>query len=329
MAAVAAVTIFSATGAMAEEHLKFAHWAAPNHTLQPAIIEPFSEAVSQATDGELVVDVYPGGELGKGPAEQYVRAVKGVADLVWGLPGYTSTQFPLSMIVELPGVVDEAGTGYDAIWRVYDDYLTGEYPGTVPVALWAAEPNLLIMGSKPVRSVEDMAGLKIRVSGEVAGKLIEALGATPVQMPATEMYTALQTGLIDGVLTGASAIRDFRLDEIADVYVQGPQLGNISFYVVMNERRLNRLPDNMRAAVLAGAGPALSKSGEDNWNRVADEVMAELEANPDKTVITLTPEESAPFNAITLRVRDEAIAGLDAKGLPASDVLQAMTAADK
>ena len=225
-------------------------------------------------------------------------------------------------------MVDEAGTGYDAIWRVYDDYLTGEYPGTVPVALWAAEPNLLIMGSKPVRSVEDMAGLKIRVSGEVAGKLIEALGATPVQMPATEMYTALQTGLIDGVLTGASAIRDFRLDEIADVYVQGPQLGNISFYVVMNERRLNRLPDNMRAAVLAGAGPALSKSGEDNWNRVADEVMAELEANPDKTVITLTPEESAPFNAITLRVRDEAIAGLDAKGLPASDVLQAMTAAD-
>ena len=102
MAAVAAVTIFSATGAMAEEHLKFAHWAAPNHTLQPAIIEPFSDAVSQATDGELVVDVYPGGELGKGPAEQYVRAVKGVADLVWGLPGYTSTQFPLSMIVELP-----------------------------------------------------------------------------------------------------------------------------------------------------------------------------------------------------------------------------------
>ena len=323
-----AAGLLSGSAAAQETTLKFAHWAAPNHTLQPTVIDPLSETVTAESDGAIAIDVYPGGELGPGPTEQYMRAMTGVADFVWGLAGYTSSQFPLSMLMELPGVVEEAGGGYTAIWRVYDTYLADEFPGTRPIALWSSEPNILIMADDEIRTVEDLAGLKIRVSGSVPGRTIEALGATPVQMPATEMYTALQTGLIDGVMTGASAVRDFRLNEIADVYIQGPNLGRILFYVVMNQGAYDGLDDAGKAAIDAAAGETLSQSGEDGWNRVAEETLAELEADESKTVITLSEQESAPFNAITADVRQTVISELDAEGLPASDVVRAMTGTD-
>jgi TRAP-type transport system periplasmic protein len=126
-------------------------------------------------------------------------------------------------------------------------------------------------------------------------------------------------------MTGASAIRDFKVNEVADVYVTGPSLGNILFYVVMNQAKYDSLPDDEKAAIDAASGEGLSKSGEDAWNRVAGEVLDELRADPNKTVIDLTEEESAPFNEITLGVRDAVISELDAEGKPASDVLTAMT----
>ncbi|MBL4756936.1 MAG: TRAP transporter substrate-binding protein [Rhizobiales bacterium] len=307
------------------ETLKLAHFVPPAHTFTGAIVDPLVNGVNTATGGSLEIQVYPGGELGKGPVEQYVRAVNGVADITWGLAGYTSAQFPLSMIVELPGVVGTSGMGYEAIWNAYEDHLTGEFPGTRPLALWTSEPMLFIMKDKEIRTVADLAGLKIRVSGAVPARVIEALGATPVHMPAPQMYNALQTGLVDGIMTGASAIHDFRLSEVANIYTEGPSLGNILFFVVMNEATYSALPANEQAAIDANSGLELSKSGEDNWNRVATETMAALRADPNKMVISLTGDDAAAFDVITLAVRDAVVSELDANGLAASAVLSAMT----
>ena len=248
--ASATLVTMSASFAMSEE-LSFAHFVPPAHIITSSVVEPLTAALGEASGGDLSVRVYPGGELGPGPVEQYARVVQGVADMAWGLAGYNSQQFPLSMIIELPGVVDAAGVGkgYEAMWRVYDQYLTGEFPGTRAVALWTSEPNVLIMKDKEVRVPDDIKGLKIRVSGAFPAQVIEALGATPVQMPANEMYNALQTGLIDGIMTGGSAIHDFKIDEVARTYTTGASLGNILFYVVMNEARYQGLSDAQKAAI--------------------------------------------------------------------------------
>jgi TRAP-type transport system periplasmic protein len=314
-----------AAPAFAAETLSLAHFVPPAHIITSSIVEPLAEGVAAASNGELTIQVYPGGELGPGPVEQYARAVTGVADITWGLAGYNSEQFPLSMIVELPGIVDAAGSGYDAMWRAYDEYLTGEFPGTVPLALWTSEPNVLILRDKEVRTPADLAGLKIRVSGAFPGQVIEALGASPVQMPATEMYNALQTGLIDGIMTGASAIQDFRINEVASVFVEGPSLGNILFFLVMNKDRYDGLAPELREALDANIREVLSRSGEEGWNGRADETMDSLRADASKTVITLGPEESAAFDAITVALTDKVIADLEARGLPAAAVRAAMT----
>ena len=303
----------------AAETLKLAHWVPPAHVLTKSTLEPLQQAVSAAA-ADLEIKVYPGGELGKGPLEQYVRAVQGVADIVWGLPGYTSSQFPRLMVSELPGVLPDGMTGYDLIWNAYDKgLLSSEFPGTVPLALWLSEPNIFIMKDRDVRTPDDVKGLKIRVSGAAAAAVMEALGATPVQMPAGEIYNALQTGLIDGVITGASAVGDFKLDEVANSYTIGAPLGRISFYLVMNKDRFDGLSDAQKAALNGIVGRKLSKSAEDGWGARAVSVIESLKAAGDNTVIELTSDEAAKFGALTLPVKDKIVAELGAE-----DVLKAM-----
>ncbi len=274
--------------------LKFANFTPPFHTINASVIEVLNQAVSDATGGALTVRGYHGGELGAGPAEQYVRVVQGVADIAWGLPGYTSSQFPKSMIVELPNAIPLDMPGYEALWRAFDTF-SSEYPGTKPLAIWTSEPNIFIMKDKEIRTPADLQGLKIRVAGSTMADVATALGATPVQMPINEVYNALQTGLIDGVITGASTLSDFKLDEVANSYTLGANIGRGSFFTVMNQSTYDSLPDDQKAAIDAVAGVPLSKSAEDAWNATANAALDAARATGDNTIIDLTPEEAKAF----------------------------------
>jgi TRAP-type C4-dicarboxylate transport system substrate-binding protein len=263
-----------------------------------------NEEVSGATDGALTVRGYHGGELGAGPAEQYIRVVQGVADLAWGLPGYTSSQFPRTMIAELPDALPDGMAGYEALWNAYEGHLAGEFPGTKPVALWTSEPNIFIMRDREIRSPADLQGLKLRVAGAASADVLEALGATPVQMPINQVYNALQTGLIDGLITGGSTLSDFKLDEVANSYTIGAPLGRLTFYAVMNQGVYDGLSNEAKAAVDAVAGLPLSRSAEEAWNGTADTAIQAAREAGDNTIIDLTDEEIAAFAEVIAPVTD-------------------------
>lgn len=317
--AVAAISIAFSVGVCLAEDLKLAHFVSPSHVVNTAIVKPLVEGVARDSGGTLNIMVYPGGELGAGPMEQYVRVVQGVADIVWGLQGYTSSQFKKTMIAELPGIRPEGMTGYQMIWNAYDTYLKSEFPATKPLALYTAEPNIFIMKDRHVRSPKDLVGLKIRVSGAITAKVVEGLGATPVQMRASEVYNSLQTGLIDGLITGASMVADFKLDEVANSYTIGAPLGHISFYLVMNEAKYNGLSPEHKAAIDANSGMILSKSGEEHWNARADETIKALREAGDNTVIDLDESVIAQFSELITPVTNTIVSELKAE-----DILAAM-----
>jgi TRAP-type C4-dicarboxylate transport system substrate-binding protein len=300
----AAIALSSAAQA---DELKFANFTPPFHTINASVIEKLNTDLSAATGGALTVKGYHGGELGAGPAEQYVRAVQGVADMVWGLPGYTSSQFPKTMIVELPNAIPLEMPGYEAFGRAMED-LAAEFPGTKPLAVWTSEPNIFIMKDREIRTPADLAGLKLRVAGATMAEVATALGATPVQMPINEVYNALQTGLIDGVITGASTLSDFKLDEVANSYTLGANIGRGSFYAVMTQGKYDALPDDQKAAIDALAGVPLSKSAEDAWNATANAALEAARAAGDNTVIDLTPEEAQAFADAVAAVTDAYVA---------------------
>ncbi|WP_232962491.1 TRAP transporter substrate-binding protein [Paracoccus tegillarcae] len=305
--------------ATAAQELKFANFSAPTHTITAAVVDKLNDSVSAATNGELTVRGYHGGELGSGPADQYVRVVQGVADVAWGLPGYTSSQFPKTMIIEMPDALPLDQPAYPALLRAFDDNLASEFPATKPLALWGSEPNIFIMKSAEIRSPADLAGLKIRVAGSSAGEAVEALGATPVQMPMTQVYNGLQTGLIDGAISGASTLSDFKLDEVADSFTLGANLGRLVFFVVMNQGVYDGLSDEAKAAIDAVAGEELSKSAEDAWIVTADAAVEAARADENNVVIDLKPEEVAAFTDALAPVTDAYVAAVDG-----ADALAAM-----
>ena len=296
------------------ETLKFANFMAPTHPYVASTFEPFAKAVEEATKGEVKVQLYNGGELGAGPAEQYARAVDGVADLSISLPGYTASNFPLTLVAELPGVLAEAD-GTDKLWN-HLDLLKSEYRRTPLVALWSSAENILYSAKKPIRTIDDVKGMKIRVPSRNSGLLVEAWGGTPVSMPVSEVYNALQTGVIDAAMIDGTATKAFKLGEVANYVTLGMKTTNSPFFIVMNRDAWQDLSDEQKAAVEA-AGKQASLNGQQSQLKVAASGIEAIAAMPGKEVIRLTPEQAAPFDAIAAEVTAKIVAetGAEAKAL--------------
>jgi TRAP-type C4-dicarboxylate transport system substrate-binding protein len=298
----AALLATIANVAMAQE--KFANFMPPTHPYVAGTFQPFADKVKEYSGGDVTVQLYNGGELGPGPVEQYARVVDGVTELAVGLPGYTASTFPITLMAELPGVLDPA-TGTTALWNNID-FLKGEYRRTPLVALWSSAPNLLYMRDKAVRTPADLAGRKIRVPSRNAGLLIEAWGATPVSMPVSEIYNSMQTGVIDGAFIDGTATRAFKLGEVANHLTVGMDATISPFFILMNRDAFDALSAEDQAAVLK-AGREASDLGQKVQLTVAEDGIAAFAALPGKEVIRLTPDEAEPFNAAAAKVVDEVV----------------------
>lgn len=312
-----------AAQAASATELKLADFQPPTHFVVEKVYEPFAEAISEATGGEVTVEVYMGGELGPGPAEQYNRVVDGVADLAFSLPGYTASNFPKTLLTELPGVID-AETGTDRILANID-MLSDEYRRVVLVALWNNAPNLLLMAEKPVTTLEDLAGLNIRVPSRNAGLVVQAWGANPVSMPAPDIYNAMQTGVLDGAMIDATALGAFKLAEVTSHITMGMDTTISDFFIMMNRDTFADLDDTAQAAILE-AGKTASLNGQAAWNGAAGGALESFAATEGKEVITLSEEEAAKFNEASSAAVEQILADAEAEGIEAHAFVEALQA---
>ncbi|SDG94349.1 TRAP transporter substrate-binding protein [Alloyangia pacifica] len=301
---LAAALGLASTAAFAED-FKFASFFAPTHPYVEGAFDPFAEKVAENSGGDLSVTIYNGGELGPGPAEQYSRVLDGVAELAVSLPGYTASTFPLTLVAELPGVLNTE-TGTADIWNNIELFQP-EYRRAILVSLWSSAPNQLYTRDKAVRSPADIEGMKIRVPSRNTGLLVEAWGATPVSMPVSEIYNALQTGVIDGAMIDTTATRAFRLGEVANYLTIGMDTTNSPFFILANRDAFNSLDDAQQKALLDAGKEASAEANEVQLAVAAGgvEAFAEIEG---REVIELTAEEAAAFNALSAPVTEKVVA---------------------
>ncbi|TWG55110.1 TRAP transporter substrate-binding protein [Aminobacter sp. J44] len=319
-AAMMAASLLAAPAALAKE-LKLADFQPPTHFALERVYKPMSDAISAATNGEVTIKAYMGGELGPGPAEQYNRAVDGVADIVFALPGYTASTFPMTLLSELPGVIDPIND----IEKIIEtqEMLDPEYRRVKLLALWNNQPGVLFTASKPIRKLEDLKGLKIRVPSRNAGLVLEAWGGSPVSMPATEIYNAMQTGVIDGAMIDMSALTAFRLAEVTKYVTVGMDTATSQFFLVMNRDSFNELTEDQQKAVLE-AGKDAARNGHAAWVEVSDKAQEEFVGMEGKELISLSDEEVAKFNAASEPVIEKVIAEVEATGVPARAYVEAL-----
>ena len=305
----AAVFASMATAAPAQE-LSLAYFMGPKHPMNAGMFTPFAEQISAATNGELTVRQFPGGALNSSPPKQYSIMLDGVADITFILPGYTADLFPKTNVVGLPGVCGSAAACTEALQRARAELET-EYDAKV-LAIWSNAPPVLITRDTPVTTLDDLKGMKIRVTSKRDAQFIEALGASPVAQPVSVINQNLANGVIDAIMVDPSAINSFKLHEPANyITTWFPGSGN-SFALLMNRDVYEGLSDERRAVIDAAAGPELSLNAGGTYDAAARKGL-QVAADGGVELLDWAPGEREKVEALITAAME------DIETLPAGD----------
>jgi len=320
--AAAGAAAFFAAAASAQE-LKFADFNAPAHPMIRHVFNPLIEDVAKATDGEVKIRLYPAGQLGQGPALQYRRVVDGIADFSFGLPGYTSSDFPGTLLIEMPGVTQDPLEATHMLWNAFPGLLEKEFARVKVLGMWANAPAMIMTSKKQVRSLDDLRGIKIRVPSAAVGKVIEAWGAAPVTMPSPAVYNALATGVVDGILMGSSGIIPFKLHEVARYYTVNLSAGVTSFFLIMNRDSWEKLTAPQKAAIDKLTGRTVSLKAAKVYLDEGNEGIELVRKGGKGELVAIADSELARFRAASGQALDAAVAELERQSIPARRILQA------
>ncbi len=294
VAAITATAVLPIANASADE-LKAAHFMPPMHPMDRGVMTPLSEELAKATDGGLTIRIYPAGELGKGPVQQYKRVVTGVADIAFGIPAYTPTQFGKTVMVHMPGLFKSGEDATNALWDNLGA-IEDEYAETKLLGLWANNPSVLITREKPVRTLADIEGMKVRTPNPVMAEVVKAWGGIPVSMPTPDIYNAMNTGVIDAVMIGPSGIRSYKLNEIGKHATINIPSAVDSFYLLMNKQSWDGLSDEHKAKLNELTGRDLSLRGAKAFYK-AGQAGIQLARDSDVEIIEIDAAADAEFRA--------------------------------
>ncbi len=227
--------------------LKYGNPTPARTTLQTKLVEPWARQVTRESKGTLDVQVFGGGVL-VNMRNAYDRVLNGVADLALCVLGPISSQFPKTLVATLPFEAENAHEAGLALQHLYaKGIIDDEWQKVKPIA-FGVFANITLHTVPDVRTLDQLSGLKIAVQGRLAGETIEALGGTPISLPSTDVYQALQRGTVQGVILGWPGTVAYKLTDIAKRHVQA-SLGGESAMMIMNLKSYDRLTGAAKKAI--------------------------------------------------------------------------------
>ncbi len=213
------------------------------------------EAITKASGGRLIVKHFVGGSIV--PATKELDAVdQGVLQMAYTCPMYNLDKWKAASLISsrpggLPGEAlrtwfDYAG-GADLMNKMMKGYNILTFPG----ALAPLPPEVFLHSKKPIKTVADLKGLKVRAAGD-GGEILKRLGANVVFLPGGELYEAMQRGTIDAFEYSTLATNwDMHFNEIAKYVILSPVRAPSDPQVFfVNKRAWEKLPDDLKELVM-------------------------------------------------------------------------------
>ena len=298
-------------------HLRFSTWHPPASREVKTVWIPMLEELKKRSNGRITYTMYAGSALGKGP-EHYDIVANGLSDMGYFTATWTPGRFPLSDVLSMATWVDGKDVGTDIGNAMYQKILKREFPGVKMIELNGCIQSFL-WTTKPVRTLEDCKGLRIRSPGGQQTNYIKALGAEPVFMPLGDVYLAMETGTIDGLVTCPPLVLAFKLHEVAKHGVIAT-FGCVTEGVIMNQKSWERTPDDLKPIIEEVCHNPFRTTG--GLNRDAYKVMMKEIEGKGVAMYRLPRKEQERWFA---KFQDETkkwVAGLEAKGLPAKEAVK-------
>ncbi|TDX27650.1 TRAP-type C4-dicarboxylate transport system substrate-binding protein [Modicisalibacter xianhensis] len=298
----------------AETTLRMAHLWPAGSAVNQDIYQAWAKQVEEESNGQLHVEIYPSQTLSKAD-QAYEAAANGIADISVTLQGYTAGRFPLTEIVQLPGVVNSAPQGACILQSLYDQGdIAGEYEDTHVLFLFTTGPAYLHTRDTEIKSPEDLEGLRIRRPSEVAGEMLDSMGAQPLGMPAPDIYTALQRGVMDGLSFPWEAMKVFRINELTNYHLQVPYYAG-AIVATMSQAAYDRLSPEMQAVIDDNSGMAWSLKAGQVFDKLDKAGREEAVAQGDTIHIVEDPLDDPDWSAPLKQGTENYLKRLEERGL--------------
>lgn len=239
-------------------------------------IAKMAELVAQRSDGRMKIDLFFDGKLGN--EREVTEAVRlGNVELVATLGTGLAQYVPEIGVLELPFTSTDSRVATQMFLDVMPDVGNLSIPkGFRPLTGWDIGMRGLLT-KKPVRRIEDLAGMKMRGPAPLYLGTLKAMGANPVQMPWTDIYVALQTGAIDGMEASPQMIQPSRFQEQAKYYTVTRHI-DPGYYLLISESYWLKLPPDLQKVLTSAAQDAFANLRENSdriWSDYAQKMKAE------------------------------------------------------
>ncbi len=275
---LASTLAFCSSAAMAATTLKLAH-AAPESDLQQDMSLFFKKEVEARTNGEVKVNIFPSGQLGN-DAQMIDGSRSGILDLAMvGLNNYSGLM-PESAAFTLPFMFPTRETAYKVLdGEVGQSVLTSmEKFGLKGLGYPENGYRNMTNSRGPIRVPADVKGLQMRVNNSKAlNDMFNALDANPQQIPVAELYTALETGVVDAQDHPIGVTLSFKFYEVQK-YLSLTQHAYSPLALTMNLNKFNKLTKEQQAVITAVAKEAVDMQRQLSIAK-EDEMIAELESH--------------------------------------------------
>lgn len=315
-AALLAGLSFAASATAQEVTLKVHHFLSPKAPAHTKLAMPWAEAVEEQSGGRIKVEVYPAMQLGGKPPQLIDQVRDGIVDVVWTLPGYTAGRYPVISAFELPFMVTNAEATSQAVQEYYEKNAKAEFGDVHPLFFHVHARGSFHTREAPIKSVADFDGLKLRAPNRLIGASLDALGASPIFMPAPALPEALSKGVVDGTVFPWEVVLPLKIFELAPNHAEmtSPRGMYTSVFIfAMNKAKYDGLPDDLKKVIDDNSGMALAQRMGAVWDQV--EVPGENKSRErGNTVVELSDSEVAKIQEITRPVVDKWIADLTDAG---------------
>jgi len=306
--------------AQAQTTITFSSWVPPTHSLT-LWQQNWAAEVEKATGGRVKFQSLP--KAPASPPGTFDAVKDGLVDMSYVTASYTPARHVLPYMAELPGAGATAEINSVAFSRIHWKYFqkAGEYNGVHLLGVWTHGPGQMFNTKRPINSLADLKGMKIRTGGGISEKLGNLLGASAFVKPAPESFELLSSGVADGVFFPLESIVSFKLDSVvkyATIFPGGFYSSAFGFF--MNQDKWDKLPKQDQAIIDKFSYEYVARSCGKSWD-AADKLGLEGLKKANVQIDNASPVLVKEVQAKTKQLDDDWIASANAKGVDGAKAL--------
>ena len=296
--------------------LKFANYFPPTH-MNSVMMGKFCDELNKKLAGKVELTQYTGSTLLSAP-KIAAGVSTGIADIGLSNLAYTRGRFPVMEIMELP-------LGYPSAWIAghvandfYNKFKPKDFDAYHVLMLSTSPINVIQTLNKPVKTLEELKGLKLRGTGRL-GDIVKALGATPIPIETPDLYDSLKRGVIEGAYISPETLKGFKTGEVQKYATASWKVGSTyCFYVLMNKQKWDSLPADVKK-VINEFSKEFTERWEVEWNNI-DIEGREYFTKQGGQIIPISDAEAARWIKAAEPVIDDYKKDLLSKGYKANEI---------